>query len=719
MPFASALPPHDELGRLSGRLPGVTDLGRLRLLSRIVQQVGEGVAVVDNEAKIVYANAEFARMHGCTPEELDSGDVRGSDFYAKEEWEGPVQSLMRDALTRGIGRAELTRRRLDGSTFAAHVTLSQLQDESGTLIGRVLCVRDVSEVHEAEAHRRTNERRLADAQEIARLGSWEWDLRAGRLSWSEQLYRITGRPLDWQPTYQGFLHQVHPADRPGVEDAMRRSLATGELFDVVYRLVVDDQERIHHARGDVVRAEDGEPALIRGTAQDVTEAKLAEASLREANARLEHLATTDQLTGLPNRALFNDRLEQAMALARRRPRNVALLFIDVDRFKTVNDSLGHHGGDEVLVEVARRVLGAVRSCDTVARLGGDEFAVLLGDCTPEEAAAAAERVLAALRPSFVIAGVEFFVGASIGVALWPEDCASKVELLQHADVAMYRAKAAGGNRFEMFQPAMTVAARERLSLEAALRRAVDGDEFFLRYHPQVELATGRVTGVEALVRWELPGQGEVAPDRFIPLSEETALIVPIGAWVLREACRQAVRWRDELDAPLCMAVNVSPRQLAHPGFVSVVSDVLAETGLEPELLELEITETALISDVGPATAILGALRDLGVRLAIDDFGTGYSSLSSLRRAPFDRLKLDMSLIAGLGKGDDSARKGDGALVAAAINLAHALGVEVVAEGVVDRRQLRALTRFGCEHGQGYLWTKPLLAEELPAWLAGS
>ena len=700
------------------RLPRITDLGQLRLLSRIVDQVGEGVAVADNDARIVYANAEFARMHRFDLADLQARRFMGSDFYTDEDWAGPVQTLMRDALQTGIGRCEVSRRRTDGTTFTAAVTLSTLRDDAGDLVGRVLCVRDVTERCEALAQLRSNERRLADAQAIARLGSWEWDLVTDKLSLSEQLFIILDLPCDEEPTYQAFLLRVHPDDRSSVQEAVSAAMATREPFEVTYRVTTGHGERIVHARGDVVADADGAPALMRGTAQDVTEAKVAEASLREANARLAELATRDQLTGLTNRALFSDRLDQALALGRRGRRNVAVLFVDIDRFKTVNDSLGHHCGDEVLVEVARRLVGALRSSDTVARLGGDEFAVLLGgSSTPEEAAGAAERVLLALRPPFLGAGIEFFVGASIGVALWPEDCSSKEQLLQHADVAMYRAKGAGGNRFEMFQPAMTVAAHERLKLEADLRRAVDGDELFLRYHPQVNLATGQVIGVEALVRWANPVRGEVLPSTFIPLAEETALIVPIGRWVLTHACRQAARWRAELDTPLCMAVNVSPLQLAQPDFVSDVIEALEETGLPADALELEVTESILIDEAGSAIQTLRALRQLGVGLAIDDFGTGYSSLASLRRFLVDRVKLDMSLIAELGKGDDSAREGSGALVAAAINLAHALGLETVAEGISHTRQVETLNRFGCEQGQGFYWTEPLLASELPTWLA--
>ena len=698
----------------------VIDLGQLRMLSRIVDQVGEGVAVVDNEANIVYANAEFGRMHRCDVANLGSRGLRGSDFYAAEAWEGPVQALMQRTMAKGIGRAEIRRRRTDGTTFAAHVTLSLLHDDAGDLTGRVLCVQDITERTDAEAATRQNERRLADAQEIAQMGSWELDLRSGVLAWSEQLRRIAGRPLDWHPSYEDFQSQIHPDDLPGMKVAIEVAVNGGKAYDRTYRCFRGDgEERVFHARGEVVMDAQGVAVLMRGTVQDVTEVTQTEASLREANVRLEHLATRDPLTGLTNRALFSDRLDQALALARREPREVAVLFVDIDRFKNVNDSLGHHGGDEVLVEVARRLVAGLRDSDTVARLGGDEFAMLLGGSpSSEDAAGAAERVLDSLRPAFVCAGVEFFVGASIGVALWSEECSSGAELLQQADVAMYRAKAAGGNRFEMFQAAMTVAAHERLSLEADLRRAVDGEEFFLRYHPQIELATGRVSGVEALVRWAHPTKGEITPGSFIPLAEQTALIVPIGAWVLGEACRQAARWRAELQTDFGMAVNVSPLQLAQADFVPMVARLLEATGLPPWALELEVTESMEITADGPVVPALTALRALGVRLAIDDFGTGYSSLCSLRGFLVDRLKLDMSLISELGTADDPGPQGNGALVAAAIALAHALGLETVAEGVTDERQVQTLVGFGCEQGQGFLWTEPLLAGELPAWLTG-
>ena len=461
--------------------------------------------------------------------------------------------------------------------------------------------------------------------------------------------------------------------------------------------------------------------LLVGHFADLADRRSSEAALRAANVRLEELATTDALTSLPNRARFSERLDDALSQACSGRRGVGVLFVDIDRFKGVNDSLGHECGDELLREVGRRLVATVRAGDTVARLGGDEFAVVLaGPTTPESAAAAAQRIVGCFRRSFSYSGIEFFTGASVGVALWPEDCGSKDELLKHADVAMYRAKGAGGNRFEMFQPTMSVAAHDRLRLETELHRAIGEGEFFLRYHPQVDLQTGAVVAVEALLRWAHPTRGELAPAQFLPLAEETGLIVPIGAWVLEEACRHAASWTQTAPerSSLRVAVNVSGQQLVQAGFARLVAGVIRSAGIPPRQLELEITEQTLISESGPGASALRALRAMGVGLAIDDFGTGYSSLAYLRRFPVDRLKLDMSFITGLRPDQAHERGTVGALVSAAVDLGHALGLEVIAEGVETEAQRRALASFGCEQGQGYLWAQPLRVDELGPWLAG-
>lgn len=460
-----------------------------------------------------------------------------------------------------------------------------------------------------------------------------------------------------------------------------------------------------------------EGAVITFT--DITQRRQSETALREANERLLEVATTDPLTGLPNRTLFSERLHQALAEAAREGHDVAVLFIDLDRFKDVNDTLGHHCGDDLLVEVSRRLVRSMRSTDTVVRLGGDEFAVLLsGVTTAELAVAAAERVLDCFRASFESEGLKFFVSASVGGALLPQDSSSAAELLQHADLAMYRAKAAGGARFEIYQPLMTAFTLSRLQLEGELHRALGGRQFFLRYHPQIDLRTGEVVAVEVLLRWNHPDHGEVAPLEFIPVAEDTGLIIPIGNWVLEEACRQATVWGTQLAAlpPLRIAVNVVAYQVSDPDFVEFVARTLKDLKISPSALELEITESTLISESGLAITALHRLRSLGVTLAIDDFGTGYSSLAYLRRFPVDRLKLDRSFISGLGVEDEQTNDSDRALVAATVQLAHALKLGAVAEGVETHEQVELLVDLGCDLGQGFLWTAPLRGDEFRDWL---
>jgi diguanylate cyclase (GGDEF)-like protein/PAS domain S-box-containing protein len=420
--------------------------------------------------------------------------------------------------------------------------------------------------------------------------------------------------------------------------------------------------------------------------------------------RLAHQATHDPLTGLPNRALLIDRLDGALARARRHGRRVAVLFLDLDHFKVVNDSLGHSLGDHLLIAISERLALALRPGDTVARFGGDEFVVLCEDVLDQaDAVAVAERVDRAISGRFVVDETEVFVGVSIGIAC-PDDVDVDPEtLIRDADAAMYRAKDRGRARWELFDNAMRAGAVDRLDIETALRRALDRRELRVYYQPIIELASGTIDGVEALLRWEHPERGLLNPDDFIAVAEETGLIVPIGAWVLDQACRQVQRWQASLPAlpPLRVSVNLSGRQLGHTNLVGDVASVLAETGIDPQLVELEITESVLMDDVEMSQETLGQLHALGVKLVVDDFGTGYSSLSYLRRFPVDLLKVDKSFIDELG-GDN----GDSAIVTAIITLAHNLSLTAVAEGVETAGQLALLRELGCDRAQGFHMARP-------------
>ncbi len=430
--------------------------------------------------------------------------------------------------------------------------------------------------------------------------------------------------------------------------------------------------------------------------------------------RLEHQATHDPLTSLPNRTLLLDRLEVALARGRRHQSGIAVLFLDIDHFKVINDSLGHRLGDHLLIELSRRLRAALRPGDTVARFGGDEFVVLCEDLADEDGAiGVAERISEAATGTLEVDGSDVYVGVSMGIA-YTTRCDEDAEtLLRDADAAMYRAKDRGRGRFEFFDQEMRAHVIERLDIETSLRRALERRELRVFYQPKISLETGRIIGVEALIRWEHPERGMLAPGAFIGVAEETGLIVPIGLWVLEQSCRQVVRWQAERPemGPLNIAVNLSGRQLAHPDLVADIREVLATSGIDPKQVELEVTESVLMDDVEASAVTLTELRDLSVRLSVDDFGTGYSSLSYLRRFPVDKLKVDRSFVSGLGE-DDS----DSAIVAAVINLAHTLGLEAVAEGVETPEQLQALRDLGCDQAQGFYMARPLPDDQLSALL---
>jgi diguanylate cyclase (GGDEF)-like protein/PAS domain S-box-containing protein len=443
---------------------------------------------------------------------------------------------------------------------------------------------------------------------------------------------------------------------------------------------------------------------IRGivfNSRDVTDRKVIQ-------QRIQHLAYHDNLTGLPNRSLLQDRLAHAIARAERSRCKVAVLFIDLDNFKNINDTLGHDVGDELLRQVSRRLSACVRIEDTIARQGGDEFIVLLDTLDDGRAASlVAQKVLNALRQPFALGGTEQHVSGSVGIALYPEDGRDAQTLMKNADTAMFHGKGQGKNTYQYFTSQMNIAVKRRMTLESALRRAVMQKDFVLHYQPQIDLETGEVLAVEALVRWKTEDSGTVMPGDFIPLAEETGLINEIGEWVLREGCRQAREWQDRGLAPRRMAINLSARQFADRGFVDMVTRVLAETRLDPAYLELEITESQVMRQTEGAMNLLNRLSKMGVQLAIDDFGTGYSSLSYLKRLPIQKLKIDQSFIR-----DITVDPNDTAIVVAIINMARSLDLETIAEGVETAGQLALLRSKGCRVGQGFYFAAPLRPDAL-------
>jgi diguanylate cyclase (GGDEF)-like protein/PAS domain S-box-containing protein len=572
------------------------------------------------------------------------------------------------------------------------------------LVG-VLFRRLVAELERSIVHVRDREEELRQAEERFRssfddaaIGMALVGLDGRWFRVNDALSRITGYSQD-ELVGMSF-RDVTPADDVGADEDALAALVAGdrETFHAEKRYVRSDNTIVWIALSvSTVRDSEGKPQHLISQMQDITARKAAERELAER-------ALHDPLTGLPNRLLFGDRVEVALARIERTGWPVAVFFIDLDRFKLVNDSLGHAVGDRMLAEVAQRLERIVRPADTVARFGGDEFTLLCENTGEQAASMVAERILAAVEEPVLIDGRELFVNASIGIAVVRDHRVKAEGMLRDADAAMYRAKDQGRSRFAVFDGGMRLRVTERLELENDLRRALERDELSLVYQPDVQLDTGEMFGVEALLRWNHPTRGLMTPTQFIAVAEESGLIVPLGEWVVLQACRQSREWLDQ-GLELSVSVNISPRQLADPHLPKVLRTALATTGSDASRLCLEITESAAV-DVG-ATA-LAALRESGVRLALDDFGAGFSSLHQIRRLPpVDTLKIDRSFVEELC--DSSA---DMAIVAAVVGMARALNMVTVAEGIQTEAQVRALTELGCDRGQGYFFGRPLAPEAI-------
>ena len=552
-----------------------------------------------------------------------------------------------------------------------------------------------------------NGRLLTKAQEMSGVGGWEFDVQKDRFDWSPQVGRIFGIAHNALPATRSALAALVPVeDRAALLEIFAADYTQNANFNIEFGLLRHDGElRTLQVVGEATFDENGQSRQLIGAFQDITDRKLAE-------ARLRFLASFDPLTGLPNRSLFMDRLGQALVHAERNGGQVGLFFIDLDQFKSINDTLGHAFGDEVLKVVGQRLSNAVREIDTVSRLGGDEFTIILSDLhSADDAAMVASKVLEALLPSISIGPHELVVSASIGVTMYPADANQVPTLLRNADTAMYRAKDEGRNTYRFFTREMDERINARLVLEAALRNALRRKEFILFYQPQVDVNSGDIVGFEALLRWRRDCGVLVSPVDFVPVLEETGLIVEVGAWVLVEACRWLAGWRSAHGSLATVAVNLSPRQFHETDLPDVVLQALQESGLPASALDLEITESSMVD--APATlASMEALRRIGVGLSIDDFGTGYSSLSYLKRFPINKLKIDQSFVRDITEDEDAA-----AIVSAIIALAHILQLNVVAEGVEKIEELGYLRRHGCNYIQGYLVSRPLDERALNEWYA--
>ncbi len=664
----------------------------------------------------VYVSPQVMDIMGYTPEECTSTP----DFWIRilhpDDREAVVAEDRRTNETEEPFVMEYRRFAKDGRLVWIRDEATLVRNEAGEPIYWLGVQMDITERKRAET-------RLGDAQQrfrtlVDQIPAVTYidpvDDPETSLYTSPQIEKMLGyTPEEWR---EGKLwHKcLHPDDRERILAADERFEAGGEEpFSEEYRLMARDGSVVWvREEAVLLRDEAGEPLYWQGVIYDLTERKALE-------ERLEHRAFHDYLTDLPNRQLFVDRLRKALDRTRRkRDRKVAVLFMDLDEFKIINDSLGHDAGDALLTLVAQRLKRCLRPEDSLARFGGDEFVVLIEDIEgPEVAVRVAKRITEELKRPFSLEGRELFAPSSIGIGLGDARAKTPEALLMDADTAMYRAKEEGGT-FRVFDPAMYKRAKDRLELEADLRRTLEApyERLPVFYQPMVSMPDGTIVGMEALVRRAHPEHGLLIPPGFIPMAEETGLIVPMGRWVLNEACRRAREWQERYpkDAPLTMAVNISARQLRYPELVGEVEDALRKAALDPGSLTLEITESVLVEDEGSSAGTLQRLKELGVRLAIDDFGVGYSSLSYLRYLPVDQLKLDRVLVGDLDTDDKNL-----AIVRAAVDLGHALGIEVVAEGVETHEEFEELGKLGCDIGQGDYWWGPHLRRETEELLAAN
>jgi diguanylate cyclase (GGDEF)-like protein/PAS domain S-box-containing protein len=669
----------------------------------LVQNASDAVLVLGMDGLIAYASPSMGRLIGYDPGELAGRD--GATLVYPDDLPLTLECFahLQEPGSSALGAYRVQHR--DGSVLHVETVFTNLLHDPA-INGFVLNSRDVTERQRAEEALKRSQQQLAEAQAIAQVGSWEWDIASDTVVWSEELYRMAGLlPGEFQQTYETFLETVHPDDRELVHRVVRKALETGTSFEYDARIVRPSGElRFQHARGRVLRAPDGNIVGLFGIGQDITERKLLE-------ERIRFRALHDPLTGLANRTLFLDRVEHALARRRGPEDLLAIFFLDLDNFKTVNDSLGHAAGDSLLNQVGDRLKQSLREVDTAARLGGDEFGVLIDDIErQDDSIAIARRILHELQAPFEVDEREIHIGASVGIAVAMTGTDDSGALLRNADIAMYAAKRDSKGAYAVFDPRMHTAVLERLELEADLRRAIDRGELVLYYQPVVDLDSLRIVGAEALIRWAHPRRGQLAPLVFIPIAEESGLIAEVGHWVLQEACRQAAEWAGT-GLTYEVAVNVSARQLQDASLVGFVASALETSGLPPADLTLEITETVLMHETTANLETITALKALGVRIAIDDFGTGYSSLGYLHQFPVDTVKIDRSFI------KDAGSEGEGTAVAQAIvSLAESFRLRTIAEGVENAEQAQVLRVLGCQMAQGYYFSRPVCQEDFLALL---
>jgi diguanylate cyclase (GGDEF)-like protein/PAS domain S-box-containing protein len=680
-------------------------------LQVVIESLNDGIIITDTSDRILHINSRLAKLIGIEAEVM-VGEPAQPFLGLIEGWLFFSQSDDHPATPSDWCESQLRRR--DGRQFWAEVNSTPLFDDMGQLLGNLIRVTDITERKWLEEYLRLLESVVVNANEMVMISQLEptSDPLSLRIIYINNAFLTVTGYRAGEVIGKNALLLVGEETSQTELTRVRQSLSKNESVKAEILLYRKDSTCFWADINTVpIHNEHGQVTHFVSVMREATERK-------EAEERLRRNAFHDSLTGLPNRLMFMDRLGQTVERLKQDPTyQFAILFLDLDRFKVINDSLGHLVGDELLIGIARRLERCVHSTDMVARLGGDEFTVLLEDIpNSDEAAKVADRIHAELAVPFNLSGNEVFTSTSIGIAMSSPDLERAEDLIRGADIAMYRAKASGKSCHELFDTEMHDEMVSLLQLENDLRRAIDRQEFDLYYQPIVSLSSGRIAGFEALVRWNHPTQGLIAPGKFISIAEETGLIMPLGEWVLREACQQLRQWQFKFSHlwPMTVSVNLSGRQFSHPGLTDQLRHILEETGLSANFLKLEITESVIMENTEAALGMLAKIKEMGLQLSVDDFGTGYSSLGYLYRFPMDVLKIDRSFISRVDVDGEKLE-----LVRTITTLAWNLGMDVVAEGVETTKQLAQLKALKCEYGQGHLFSRPICAKDMEAFLSRS
>ena len=695
-----------ELSELRKRTTQFEDFQGKEKYKQFFSTSTDCVFIISKDGHLIDLNDAGIKLFGYASRE-EMMQVRVSDLYANPEERAKHINIIAEKRFTKEFPTDLLRK--DGTVIHSLITSVPWYDKESNVAGFQGTIRDITERKRSEEALRTSQLQLLEAMDLARIVYWEFDPVAQTFVFNDPFYAFYGTTAEQEGGYLVSAEDypkrfIHPDDIPLYYQFRKENTLRPDTqlpVDFEHRIIRRDGEVRHIlARTRVIKDDTDRIVKRYGANQDITERKRAE-------EKIQYLATHDVLTGLPNRMMFSQLLNHAIQSAQRYKRQFAVLFIDLDRFKIINDTLGHEAGDQLLQEIAVRLKQSLRAVDIVARLGGDEFVILIEEVSDSsQVATVAHKILTSIIKPITLMGQECRITASIGISMYPKDAEDEQSLMKNADIAMYLAKEEGKNNYQFYSKDIQSKSLERLSIETNLRLALERNELSLHYQAKVDFKTNVITGVEALLRWQNPYLGSVTPTQFIPVAEETGLIIPIGKWVMKTACAQNVAWQQQGLPAVCMAVNLSLRQLTDDNLIDDIKTALNDSGMAPNLLELEITESMVMHNPARMISVLAKIKSLGVRLAIDDFGTGYSSLAQIKHFPIDTLKVDRSFIRNIPQDAE-----DKAITEAIIAMGKTLSLTVVAEGVETVDQMNFLKEHSCDEMQGFYFSKPIMPEQ--------